>query len=110
MPTFTCHLASHRHLQGNHLTARRRSAALLLACPACVIHQLGGSRCQVYISPGSCDAQRLKEEGNKFFGLGKYSEAAAKYEKVKSELAGIRPTSPLLYLQTTALENHCPCQ
>ena len=103
MPTFTRHLASHRHLPGNPLTARRRSTALLPACPACVIDQLGGSRCQVYILTGGCDAQRLKEEGNQFFGAGKYLEAAAKYEEVKSELAGVRPT-----FSASVLTDHCP--
>ena len=32
--------------------------------------------------------QVLKEEGNRLFSQGRYAEAAAKYEKVKSELTG----------------------
>ena len=47
--------------------------------------------------------QRLKEEGNKFFGAGKYLEAAAKYEEVKSELAGVGPT-----FSSSVPTDHCP--
>ena len=45
-----------------------------------------GSSCVSYC----CHAlQRLKEEGNQLFSAGKYVEAAAKYERVKSDLEGI---------------------
>jgi len=43
--------------------------------------------------------QALKDEGNTLFSSGRFVEAVAKYEKVKSELAGTHP--PLADPHTT---------
>ena len=61
---------------------RHLLGAMLRAAYLCRPGSSWGSHC--------CHAlQRLKEEGNQLFSAGKYLEAAAKYERVKSDLEGI---------------------